>query len=117
MPWPLGPLLKDGHVHSVEPTTIRTEFETGPARKKRFSSDQVNRLSGSVYLPNQLAVETFWTHWDGEANQGADWFDMPIVTQGVEVDHEVRIDNPQIIPYGRGYRLSIDVETRERNAS
>lgn len=118
MAWTFGPLLREGYGHNVESTFIETRLESGPAHRKRFSSDQVNIITGSVFLADASAVQAFWTHWDGDANQGADWFDMPITTQGVSVTHEVRISSPKVSPYASGgWRASLNVETRERLTS
>ena len=119
MAWPpsLPPLLQEGYSHSVQAAVIETEVAAGPSRRKRISSDNINIVRGSVYLENETAVQTWWAHWDGEANHGASWFDMPIVTQGVNVVHEVRINNPTLARMGRGWRLSLDIETRDRNTS
>jgi hypothetical protein len=117
MAWTLGPLLLEGWSVSPDGSFISTEFESGPPRRKVYSTDETNRLPGNFYLSSATQVQAFWTFWAGEANRGADWFDMPINTQGVSVTHEVRIDSPRITRLGRGYRLTCNIETRERLAS
>lgn len=114
MAWTFGPLLLDGANHTVDSAIKETEFESGPARIKRVSTDQVNRITGSVYLPDAAAVQAWWAHWEGDANFGADWFTMPLKTEGVSATHTVRAKSPRVAPFERGYRLSLAIETRQR---
>lgn len=119
MAWNLNPFLRNGYSHGVDARVISTQMDAGPDRKKRYSSDDTNKVSGSVFLPNAAAVQSWWAFWEGEANRGASWFDMPVVTMGVQVIHEVRIDypnsEPRVVPYATGFRLTMTIETRERN--
>ena len=117
MAWTFGPLLIEGNLHTVDPVTVETPFEAGPPRKKRVSTDETNRVLGTVYLPDAATLQAWWVHWEGDANYGADYFDMPLHIQGVSADHSCRISNPQLTKRGTGYFLTLAVETQERLTS
>lgn len=92
----------------------RTEMESGPARVKRTSSDYTTFISVRVYLTD-AQLDEYRTHLEGEANFGASWFEMPIITRGNLVTHLVRIMSSDLERTGQGWMLSMQLETREHN--
>lgn len=95
---------------------IRTEMESGPPRASRISDVVVSNINFNLVL-DATQCATFETFFEGDANAGADWFLMPVDTgQGV-VNHRVRITGYGLaIISDQLKRLSLSVETEERNA-
>lgn len=89
-------------------------MESGPARTKRISSDYNTNVAVTVYLTD-AQLDTYRTFLEGEANHGADWFDMPIITRGNLVNHLVKIQSSDVDRTGRGWTLRMQLETREHN--
>ena len=114
MAWTLPKLERSNKNVSVAPKVIRTQFETGPVRVRRISSKDDISVTGSVVLTSAQLAQ-YWTFFEGEANHGADWFQMPMITTGTVQTHTVRIQSHSIVPIGLGHhRVSLNLEVRDR---
>lgn len=117
MAWPLAAPLVQGYQLSEELPIQRTEMEQGPDRVRRISSSYTTRVSASAYCTD-AELPSFRTWLDSEADMGAAWVDIPIVTNGVLADHLCRVvSNPTISTMGVGHQIQLQLETRERNLS
>lgn len=116
MPWSPLPAPMRPYSFADELPVIRTPFESGPPRVKRFSSDYTTTFSVQVYLTD-AQLDAFRTFFDdpAEADRGANYFEMPLITRGNLVDHLVRILSVNGERVGAGWRLSMQLESRERN--
>ena len=116
--WPatLPAPLKSGYKVSDELPVIKTEMESGPARVSRISSSYTSTISVKFVL-DAAEIATLKTFFEGGANFGADWFNIPIDTGAGLVDHRSRfVSAPQRVPIVPGYwTVSFNLETEERN--
>lgn len=114
MSWTFGPPLIDGLGHRSIPSVMSTQMETGDPRNKRYATRDQHEVRGSFHLADKAARAAFWAFWDGEANHGADWFDMDISTLENLVTHQVKIRDPEIARNGQGYTLTLTIRVRQR---
>ncbi len=91
MAWPVSlpdPLLR-GYSFSFRQPTITTQMDGGPPRKARTATAYESIISLRFSM-DQTQYAVFQTFYDGEANAGADWVDIPISTGGVITNHKCR---------------------------
>ena len=91
MPWPASlpePLLQ-GYSFSFRRPVIRTEMETGPARTARTSTMYESVITARYFMDDAQYAD-FQNFYDGEANAGANWVDIPLSTGGDVVVHRCR---------------------------
>lgn len=96
MVWPaqLPRPRRQDYSHSVAPRLLRTPMDKGPERRRRLSTEDQNSVPVSLYLTDEQRRIFIDQVWDGIANGGADWFDLPLISDdGSCQEHEVRIDN------------------------
>lgn len=122
MDYPLWPETlpcprRDGFSVSGTPPTRRVEMESGPARVQRISSRAVVTNSYSITC-GQIDAAEFWSFYHTEANAGADWVLMPMVTGNRLLPHKSRfVDYPEMRPEGLGrWRISFTLETAEHRS-
>lgn len=115
--WPVSlpaPLIEGYSMNEALPI-IRTEMEQGPPRVTRISDVYTTQLTVGVAL-TASELSTFRTFLDGDANAGADWFDMPIITTNTKQDHRVRILSVNTVRDRTIYRVTLQIETDEHVA-
>ncbi len=91
-------------------------MESGPARVKRIATSYDTKLNVQVYLTS-AQLQTFRTFLETDANMGADWVDIPVITTLGCVDHLCRITDVNETKMERGWFVSLTLETAEHNAS
>ena len=121
MAWPTSlpsPLLK-GHSVSGSQSVRRTSMEAGPDRVQRISDVTMRKVSIRMMLTTLTQRTELMTFYNGEANGGADWVNVPIDTGLGIFNHRVRfLSVPAIVAIGNGnYSATCPVETDEQNAS
>ena len=91
MAWPasLPDALLRGYAFSFRQPVIRTQMDTGPLRAARTSTAYESVISLRFSM-DQAQYATFQTFYDGEANTGANWVDIPISTGGIVTNHRCR---------------------------
>ena len=116
MAWPVTlPILNEGYSLDDELPVIRTEMEQGPPRVTRISTSYMTNLQVQCLLTDaQMTIYRAYFH-GSECQAGAGWFDMPIMTGGAVIDHEVRITSSSASRDGLHWRLSLGLETEEHN--
>lgn len=82
MPDPVWPVslpkpLREGYGVSGEQNVERTEMEGGPMRVIRTGTANRRLVSVSLVL-DATQLPTFWAFYDVDANDGADFVQMPI---------------------------------------
>lgn len=77
--WPstLPKPMREGYGVSGEQNIERTEMESGPARAIRTSTANKRQINVGLVL-DATQLDTFWTFYDVDANDGADFVQMPI---------------------------------------
>ncbi len=115
MAWNLNPFMRAGYGHAIEPPVRRTPMDQGPQRAIRVAQSYTAVITGTVYLPDQAARTEWKTFREGEGELGAAWFDMPIVTDGVQATHLVRMrEIGQLVPAtAGGWFLPLTIETQD----
>lgn len=116
MSYPVWPLdlpkpLAEGFAHAGEQPVRRQQMESGPDRVTRISSSTIATNSCSILLDRQQLAE-FWSFYDGAANGGADWVQMPMFTGNVVALHLCRFASyPTVGPLGLKWRVTFTLET------
>lgn len=113
MAWTLPAPERSGYSMQEVLPVIRTQMEQGPDRVQRISSSYITDLSVQVHL-TQSQMSAFRTFFEGEAEAGAAWFMMPIMTMDVLANHRVRIKSVATSPAGLGWVLRLTLETDEQ---
>ncbi len=67
----------DGYSVEAGDPTIRTDMDSGPARVRRRFTAAPDRV-GLKFVMTEAQMSAFRTFWDGDAMQGAAWFDMTL---------------------------------------
>lgn len=106
---------REGFSSSGSAPIRRVDMESGPARVTRTSSVSITTNSYSITCSRIDAAE-FWSFFNAEANAGADWVLIPMVTGNKLLPHKCRfIDYPTMTPDGLEWRISFTLETAEQH--
>lgn len=106
--------LRDGFNSGGEQPVKRQQMEAGLDRVTRVSSntDRKNQLS---FVMTKSQAADFWSFYENEANAGADFVYVPMVTGNEVLLHVARIATyPQQLQDGIDWRISFTVETEEQ---
>lgn len=118
--WPTTlPLpLREGYGVNDQPPIVRTEMESGPAQVVRVATGYVSDFTVQLLIDSDQ-YKTLMSFWDYSAGAGADWFTMPLDSDGDIAWHRVRIKNGiSRTPVRHNlYRASFEVETEDRVAN
>lgn len=107
--------LRDGFSAELMPALRRVEMESGPDRITRVSSTSMSSNSVSIFCTKKQLAE-FDSFFNTEANAGADWVVIPMLTSNRVVPHKCRIVPPIRREHmGLGWRVSFGLETGEQH--
>lgn len=120
MPYPVWPEslpdlpLRDGFSVESTPSIRRQQMESGPDRTTRVSSTTMHTNAYSIICDAQQVAD-FDSFFDSEANAGADWVIIPMLTSNAVIPHKCRfVGGVQRVPDGLDWRISFQLETAEQ---
>lgn len=98
-------------------TTVRTNFDSGRARKRRRVTRNIPQITFSIIFKKE-ELEDFQTFYHSTLEEGSLWFRMKIYIRGQYLDHVVRfVDEYEFSDFGvTGASISILLEVRNFNA-
>lgn len=105
---------RDGYQVSGELPVVRTAMEGGRARVHRVTSTIMRNISVSVVLDKKQA-NTFWSFFNVDANAGADFVYVPVITGNAIKSHLCRFTSyPNEAVNGLVFEISFSLETDEQ---
>lgn len=112
--WPgtLPAPLMSGYTGDRELPTIATQMEQGPQRRARYATTYTKRYTVRFVLDYTQSA-TFLTFFEGDANAGTNWIDMPIDNGLGVATHRCRIVSVQsntISDNLIGYNCTVETE-------
>lgn len=106
--------LVDGFSSTGEAALRRQQMESGLDRVTLVSDTVVRANTYSVICTREQLAD-FWSFYNNEANKGADFVLMPMVTGNDVQFHTCRfIGYPTQIPDGLEWRVTFQLETDEQ---
>lgn len=82
-------ILADGFAEQRENALLRSEFESGPPRQARVKSRVMIRRPARLLIKTMADYLLFIDWFEGDLNEGANWFDWPDPVRGATVSARI----------------------------
>lgn len=113
--WPEGfpaPELSS-YSPAVTDTRQTSSMSIGHSRVRRLSTQRVGNVQAKYYLSDG-ELTSLLDFYDSEVNGGADWFTVPLKTDGPVTDHEARFRAPPTYVAESRIRWGVEVQFEVR---
>lgn len=105
---------RDGYQVNGELPIVRTPMESGRARVHRVTSTIMRNISVGVVL-DKKQTNLFWNFFNTDANAGADFIYVPVITGNAIKNHLCRFTSyPSVTVNGLCFEISFSLETDEQ---
>lgn len=106
--------LVEGFTSAGSQPVKRQDMESGLARVTRISSTAVRTNTYSIICTRSQLAD-FWSFYENEANQGADFVQMPMITGNETIMHLCRFASyPRQVPDGLEWKVTFELETDQQ---